>query len=280
MSALLSAGRWLNRRPYFRGRDRLMALALASARTVEAERAGVHFSLDLRDGMARHVYLWGPPGAAWRFVRDRAAPGATVVDVGANIGFVALPAAARVGPEGRVYAFEPASSAYRQLVASIELNELTCVIADPRACGDRAGAAVLYQDEASAEYSSLAPGGRGTHEHSVHTVRLDAVLERPPDIVKVDVEGAEWQVLEGLGEHLGGPVLVVEACAENTRRFGYEPAEMLEWLVDRGYGLEILAGDGTLVPYVRERVGDGLSDIVATPRSLTAAKPARTPLKR
>jgi hypothetical protein len=57
--------------------------------------------------------------------------------------------------------------------------------------------------------------------------------------VKVDTEGAEWQVLRGATSLLRSrPIIVVETLARNTQRFGYHPDEMLAWLRQLGYEIE------------------------------------------
>lgn len=71
-------------------------------------------------------------------VRQYARSGATVVDIGANIGYYTVQAATLVGPHGRVVAFEPQPSVRQELASNLALNQLSNVMIVPYALSDRA----------------------------------------------------------------------------------------------------------------------------------------------
>ena len=71
-------------------------------------------------------------------------PGMVVVDVGAHVGYYALLAAKRVGPQGKVYAFEPDPTNYALLLKNIELNGYRNILTTGEAVSDRVGTATLY----------------------------------------------------------------------------------------------------------------------------------------
>jgi FkbM family methyltransferase len=125
----------------------------------------------------------------------------TVLDVGANIGSYTLLAAKRVGPEGRVYAFEPDPRTRASLERNVRDNRFANVIVVPCAASDSPGSMPLYQSE-TAGYSSLHPqagddGGVGTTV--VEGVRIDDVVpEGRADVVKMDVEGHEPLAFRGM----------------------------------------------------------------------------------
>ncbi len=146
------------------------------------------------------------------------AEGATVFDIGANLGFYAAMFAAQTGSGGRVVAFEPARRAFAKLRATIERNRLDQVVALNLGCGSAVADAVLHQVSRSTGNASLVGGGDGAGE-PVDIRRLDDIpeaRERPPELIKIDVEGFEAEVLEGarsiLAEHR--PVLYIELCGE------------------------------------------------------------------
>jgi FkbM family methyltransferase len=167
-------------------------------------------------------------------------PGATFYDIGANIGFVTLIAAKLVGPSGRVVAFEPVPKNVAAIKENLALNGIDWVDVQETAMGRDSGTASLIVSDVSA-FSRLAsinvpPGARETIE-----VRVDSVdeflargSERPPDVVKIDVEGAELEVIEGmrhtLAEHQ--PVILCEIhdCnapyVELVNSLGYEPINL------------------------------------------------------
>jgi FkbM family methyltransferase len=131
-------------------------------------------------------------------------PGMTVVDVGANIGLHTLAAARRVKPNGRIYAFEPAPTTFESLRQTIMMNGIGDV-ADARmlAVGARAERRTLYLHPISG-HNSMYPT-KGDEERRLGSIEvdvdtLDALIppDRGIDLVKIDVEGAELDVLAGM----------------------------------------------------------------------------------
>ncbi|MGE5691682.1 MAG: FkbM family methyltransferase [Pseudomonadota bacterium] len=138
-------------------------------------------------------------------------PGDVAVDLGANIGFFSLLASQLVGPRGRVYAVEPAPETFAELVHNLELNDAGNVVPERVAAGAEPGEAVLY-DVRAGDNHGAASIRRGPDEHtdvgawrppvSVSVAPVDELVddEDLPRIrlIKIDVEGAEGDVLAGL----------------------------------------------------------------------------------
>ena len=131
--------------------------------------------------------------------------GDVVYDVGANIGLVALVVA--LDPRGHscvVHCFEPEPGNFAQLAGNIRLNGLAHrVHAHRLALSDRAGEADLYVRGGPGEgrHSTVATEG-STASIRIRTEPLAAFAARAgrsPDVVKIDVEGAEGRVLDGMG---------------------------------------------------------------------------------
>jgi FkbM family methyltransferase len=144
-----------------------------------------------------------------RFLR----PGATMVDVGANVGTHTVPFARAVGEQGTVLAFEPQRWSFHLLCANVALNALSNVQCLRQALGDRAGSVAIprLSPHESRNFGAVAtlPAGNG---EDVACVTLDS-LELPAcDLIKIDVEGAEPQVLRGASATIARhrPVLFVE----------------------------------------------------------------------
>jgi FkbM family methyltransferase len=149
----------------------------------------------------RHV-TWNPH--EYRAFKTAVQPGSIVCDVGANAGAYTVLFAQWVGPAGHVYAFEPDGRALEGLTTHLRLNGVAdWTTASSAAVLDRHGPASLVVTDSpggSRVASGLKVGDRGS---SVQAVSIDHVCgERGvvPDVIKIDVEGAELFVLRGARE--------------------------------------------------------------------------------
>ena len=164
-------------------------------------------------------------------------PGAVCYDLGANAGFFSLIAAKAVGPAGRVYSFEPLASTAAELRANVALNSLDQVEVVEAAVSDTVGEAMFVEGDSSLE-AHLSPEDDGSGSR-VATTTIDAVVGdgfRAPDLVKIDVEGAEEAVIRGMRETLEAarPIIICEMHLVATQD---AVRELLgEWLP--GYTIE------------------------------------------
>jgi FkbM family methyltransferase len=189
------------------------------------------------DRQMLHYSLYGKKW--WSFEKAQAErfvkPGAVVVDVGANIGFLSALFSSLVGESGRVFAFEPSPEVFKKLCMVAEKNHLANVRTIEAGCGSRAGMLTLYSPRFSGN-STLRPEGvegkveGDVHQQKVEILKLDEFFgvgegtEDFPrneklsrlDFVKIDTEGFEDEVLrgmEGLIEKFR-PVIYIELCAQ------------------------------------------------------------------
>ena len=130
---------------------------------------------------------------------------AIVVDVGANIGWYTLLAAKTVGVNGKVIAFEPAPENYRLLKKSIKINNFNNVIAYRLCVSNISGTNKLYLGTQNLGGHSLKTKS-GNNSIDVKTTTLDTTLKElhveNVDLLKIDVEGAEPEVIEGCLHYL------------------------------------------------------------------------------
>lgn len=153
-------------------------------------------------------------------------PGDTFWDVGANIGLYTVLAAKKVGPSGRVIAFEPHVANAAALFKNLQLNDLL----------DRVHLVTLpLASEAiptAFNYGSLASGSSGSEAGTVlaaaawkqftHSIRGDDLAEWQPDVIKIDVDGNECDVLEGMYSILNLVQSVqVEAVPNNVAKINF-----------------------------------------------------------
>lgn len=134
----------------------------------------------------------------------RPAKADVVVDVGAHIGRYTIISSKRVGPKGRVIAVEADRNTYEILDRNIRLNGLTNVLALNRAAYSVHTVLKLYQpNDNFSIYDTVMPSRAGINQSYVeveaHT--LDSILDAngltAADWIKIDVEGAEYEVLKG-----------------------------------------------------------------------------------
>lgn len=191
------------------------------------------------EAISYHAIAFGGFEAAEvRYVTQRARPGTTALDVGANVGVFTVPLARAVGPSGCVLAFEPVPANAARLRENLTLNNVTNVEIHEVAVGDRVGTAVLNigSDPAYHSFRSVPEHVRTDEEIVVPEETLDLAWDRagspPVSVVKIDVEGAELEVLRGGQRMLRAcqPSVVLET--HDARR-----NMVTRWFEAHGYGV-------------------------------------------
>lgn len=177
-------------------------------------------SLRYRETLGLSSLLYGTfELAELNFVNRYLKLGDKAMDVGANVGIFSVVMGATVGDEGRVFAFEPVAANVLRLEKNIRKNELDNVQIFPVALGASQGHMNLRMATDPA-YPSLheVQGGFGNGaDVSIEVRTLDVVwreLGSPAiALVKIDVEGAEMDVLHGASDFLAScrPTLLVES---------------------------------------------------------------------
>lgn len=250
---------------------------------VQVRREGLDFDLRLDREIDLWIYLTG----WWEKTDCRIAlralqPGATVLDIGANIGSFALRAAQVVGRSGRVIAFEPDVRSRDELTCNIERNTFENIFVEPLALGRASGEREFHL--ASTTHpgdSSLFPridrGGAGSERViRVAVDRLDDYVERQNltriDFIKIDVEGGEPDVLAGARETLRRfrPQLLVECNPEMLAAAGSSAAHLVDELVTLEYRLFHRGHWGTQLLPLNAVPDSELTDLHCIPISDTA----------
>jgi FkbM family methyltransferase len=169
-------------------------------------------------------------------------PGMVALDVGACVGYFTLVAARAVGDSGRVYAFEPNPHSYRFLVENLRRNGLAHrVVPLEAAASDREGTAIFWDDDVTASSSSLFERDSRARRLTVACTTVDAEVDSSSSVglVKIDAEGAELQVLGGMGTVLSEAPpelrLFVECNPGALRRAGAGADELIAALGEAGF---------------------------------------------
>ena len=162
----------------------------------------------------RYNYLWREieqgycEAEALRFVSSRVQKGQTVFDVGAWIGSYTILFSKLVSNTGRVVAFEPDPRVFDVLCENLMMNAALNVTTRKMAVSDRSGRAILAAGRLGWSGASIVGYKRSNNLQTafVETITLDEFCDREnmsPDWIKIDVEGAEGLVADGMSRIVG-----------------------------------------------------------------------------
>ena len=250
--------------PSFRGKQRLIRSLDQLLRTEGAptlRRVGeATFSLDTQDLIDFHLfYFEGYERSLLRYLGSQLRPGATVWDIGANVGAVSIPLAA-AHPNVSIHAFEPSPPVIARLERNLALNPAIGqrITLHRLALSDTDGVVDFY---ASAEPRN---GGLGSLESrptsksvrtQVRTLRGDELIAsgeaQVPALIKMDVEGFELEVIRGLKNTLRSHAVTLVFEHEPTRIIerGLPFTSVINELKELGYSIFMLDPRGAFVPF-------------------------------
>lgn len=159
--------------------------------------------------------------------------GTQVLDIGAHIGTHTIAMAQRVGPRGRVHAFEPQVKLYQELLVNLKLNNITNVTTYFAAVGETQRRITMQQPFAANE-GGVAIGKGGA---LVELMPLSQYAFGKVSFMKIDVEGAEFGVLRGAKALLerDHPAILVEIWRNNPKQEKHFVA-IKTWMASIGYG--------------------------------------------
>jgi FkbM family methyltransferase len=193
-------------------------------------------SLDMYCSIEKNGGLWDPEvlEICCRFLK----PGAVFYDIGANVGLMAVEVAKRFADQVRVFAFEPQPSLARTIAISASLNKFQNLRVFPIMLGKEPGRAELFIASHSIHASAISREAGAAVIHcpvgTIDEMLADGLLA-PPDVIKIDVEGGEFDVFRGaqktIAEHR--PAITFESD-ENANRFGYTRKQLCDFLRETG----------------------------------------------
>lgn len=260
-----------------RGRERALYCTKLQRVVVSLpDRAGT-FELPPGSRMTRRVLEGGYESLLMQLVRTAIVPGYDAIDVGANVGLYTVPIAKLTHPGGRVLAVEPVPANLELLTRNIERNKLSNVVAFRGALGSGAGQYEVYAIEGREEYSSLrsiahlnARGGKETVFKSEVDALDQLVVEHrlEPAFVKIDVEGAEYEVLCGAMQVLkdNRPAILSEMDDRLLEGFGRTSRDVMQLLQQNEYLIwNAESGEALQGEFAAPFVGN----IVALPREIS-----------
>jgi FkbM family methyltransferase len=235
--------------------NRLLARAtnLGLVRPIWFEfRPGLWMQLDIRELVQETLLLegiWEPNTT--RYICDSLAPGQVFLDVGANAGYFSLLASRCVGGSGKVLAIEPNPVMANQLRQNVQRSRLANIAIIESACSDSVEVRDLYiGNPYNTGNSSLSRDNLAwTKSVKVACTTVDLLVEKYGldcvDLVKIDVEGAELQVLRGMSTTLKRlrPKIITELSPSLLEGFSITFDTVQEYFRGRGYSVTPLEED-------------------------------------
>lgn len=217
-------------------------------------KGGIRFQLDIEDWIPSCLYFSGEYEAGEiDFMQNSLSEGDVLIDIGANIGLYTLYGAKAVGKSGSVFAFEPFSLNYDNLIKNISINHFSNIIVEKKAVSDNSTPINIYYDK-NEKNSGMASSylTEYSHEEQVESITLDQYLEDKSlnkiNFIKIDIEGGEFRALRGMQKTLKkyNPVLQVEVLDEMLKKQNIQWQDVLDLLEPLGYQMYYFDKSGKL----------------------------------
>ncbi len=217
---------------------------------------GAEIQGNTHDLIQSHIYflgMWEPRISRW--VASRLNPGDTFIDVGANIGYFSLLAATRVGSDGMVLSVEACPEIYRHLAANLRRNRVKSVSAINVAASSARGRLKLYRGiESNGGSTTTISDGSGDCPYEevdalpLHEIVTDAQVQRLK-LIKIDVEGAEYDVLQGAAKILErapvGLEILVELHPSLLEKQNKSAGDVIALMQAHGFNAYFFPGDSS-----------------------------------
>jgi FkbM family methyltransferase len=188
-------------------------------------------------------------------------PGNTVVDVGANVGYYTMIGAAGVGFEGRVHAVEADPNTFELLEKNIDVNGYGSIVrAHQCAASDARGELTLYQfRNHHGSNNVFAEGGadpRIVAGVKVPAIPLDELIPGPVDVMKIDAEGSEPLIFEGMRKLLerSPRIQILMEFAPQMIERTLPPLEFLKRIRDAKLQCQAVTHDSAIVNWPDEKL--------------------------
>lgn len=208
---------------------------------------GLRLDVVLGNDQSRCLYVCGSfEPNEFAYLNQALSEDAVFIDIGANEGFYTVFAAHHVSPRGLVMAVEPSPREYTRLENNVAINSLSNVRLVKRALGARQGKAVLHvadpEHNGQNTLGDFGHAGVTAVDHvEIELVELDSLVVEQEltrvDVIKMDVEGAELEVIKGGLKTLDRykPILLIELFESALQKQGASVHAVVALLKEHGY---------------------------------------------
>ena len=235
---------------------------------------GMSIQVAWNDVVGREIYEYGwyEPDTV-RVIASALKAGDVFLDIGAHVGQYTLLASEIVGDSGSVHSFEPDPATFQWLSKNVYRNRLMNVTLNHCAVAGSSGSSIFYLSTTeNIGANSLSPGANFSGKTvEVGCTTVDAYVAEKRigriSLMKIDVEGAELQVLEGAQSLLGRadrPRIVLEFSEAAQKRFDSCNAKLVSLLCDLGYRLYKISENG-VAEYKFHSGEDSFFNVYAVP---------------
>ena len=195
--------------------------------------------LDQNDSLRLSIFKVYEPFQT-ELIMNEIKKGDIVLDIGANIGYYTLLFAKLVGNNGKVFAFEPDPKNFDLLKRNVELNNYKNVVLVQKAVSDKNGKIKLYLSKNNKAHHSVFNQLGSDQFIEIDAIKLDDYFKDSNniDFIKIDVEGAEYDVFNGMQKTLNknkNLKIITEFCPAWLEKCDRNPGEYLEELMEQGF---------------------------------------------
>lgn len=199
--------------------------------------------------------------------------GEVFVDVGANIGYYTLVASEVAGPHGKVIAYEPDQHNFSLLQENVRANDLANTQLHPLALSDRNENGQLFLSTDNFGDHRIYSDGCDRNSYPIQLVHGDQHLEPQTehiDFLKIDTQGAEYYVVNGLRQLIAANSahlrIILEFCPYGIRHSGSDPHQLIELLESFGMQYHIIDHiEHRLIPAQAHHLSDWVDELAQEP---------------
>jgi FkbM family methyltransferase len=201
--------------------------------------------VDLRDEfISPALYLTGEVDAhLLNLIGCMDLKGSVCLDIGANLGMFSLAMSEAVGKDGVVHAFEPEAYNFNLLCHNLKVNNAVNVLARPVAIGDSVGScSIAIAEDNLGDHQVIADGTNDRRLQRAEMQTVDSLLSDVPagavKLIKIDVQGYEYRVVNGMRETLRrnpDVILMIEVGPGRLRKAGSSVSALLKFFADEDF---------------------------------------------
>jgi len=245
---------------FYQRYDQMMKLVRSESLDIELKDFGGVFAVGKESLLAKYILKEGAyEPSIVELVKFHLDPSKDVLDIGANVGFFSVLFGKAIHEDRRVLAAEPTPGALERLKYNLKRNEVDNVIIHEGLVGSSDETVSFNVVVGKEEYSSMKPIAHehalsfDTREMQLPCRRVDELVQKnglQPGFMKVDVEGAEWEVFQGCVSTIEKfhPVILTELDERLLKGFNASTRGVCAFLKSKGYEVKDVDGFGPVRP--------------------------------